>query len=227
MRQGVLPSGVIKFAGKSKGFVIAYITIRIVGILQSITGQRGFQELGKGCWKEMLPIILSQVPKDSEVYSMLLVKEVREIVNVNYYLETWITYIQPPWILKLMTSFGVSYYLNLLYFRARGGHLHGTVGEIIVQLPHVQNIFYPSTWYSMSLLELSLNIQILVFLIYELFINLKSSSKHLLGTSFCTGTRNRSFSKNQEILLLLGVYNLKIFLDQPIEKDLKIKNKIK
>lgn len=120
--------------------MIAYITIRMVGILRRITGKQGFQELGRGPWKEIISMILSQVPKDFEVYSMLLVKEVREKVNVNYYPETWTTYIHPPWIPELMASCGASYYLNPLYFRARGGHLHGTVGEIIVQLLHVQKI---------------------------------------------------------------------------------------
>lgn len=33
---------------------------------------------------------------------------------------------------------------------------------------------------------------ILNFMMYELFINLKSSYKHLLGIRFCTGTRNVS-----------------------------------
>lgn len=59
----------------------------MVGILWSITGQQGFQDLGRGPWQEIISMILSQVPKDSEVYSMLLVKEVREKVNVNYYLD--------------------------------------------------------------------------------------------------------------------------------------------
>lgn len=173
MRQGVLPYGVLKFAGKSKGFVVAYITIRMFGILRNITGHQDFQELGRDPWK-IFSMILPQVPKDSEVYSMLLVKEVKEKVNVYYYLRTWRTYIHPPWIPELMASFGVSYYSNPFYIRARGGHLHGAVGKIIVQLPQVQQIFYPPTWYSMSFLGFSFNIKILLSLICELFINLKS-----------------------------------------------------
>lgn len=188
--------------------MVAYITVRMFGILESITSHQGFWELGRKPWEEIIFMILSQVPKDSEVYLMFLVKEVREKVNVNYYLETWRTHIYQPWRAELKASCGASYYSNLLYIRVRGGHLHGTVGDIIVQLLHIQKIFYPPTWYSMSHLEFSFNIKILFSLICELFINLKSSYKDLLGISFCTGTRSKSFQQKPGVSAASGEFTI-------------------
>ena len=46
-----------------------------------------------------------------------------------------------------MILFLAPYYWNQIYIREMGGHLRGTIGEIMAKLLHTQTIFYPLVWY--------------------------------------------------------------------------------